>query len=94
MAVRKIPMRKCIACGVQKPKKELIRIVRTTPSMEIHVDVKGKVNGRGAYICNDQSCFDTAIKKKTLQRALEIEITNEQLENLKQEWMELVHGGK
>lgn len=85
MAVRKIPMRKCIACGAQKPKKELVRIVRT-PSQEILFDSKGKVSGRGAYDCADQTCFDTAMKKRLLSRMLEIEIPQETMDRLKEEW--------
>lgn len=85
MAIRKVPIRKCIACSAQKPKKELIRIVRT-PEMNIHVDRKGKMNGRGAYICPTRECFDLAIKKRALSRALEVEITPEIINELTQEW--------
>lgn len=90
MAIRKIPLRKCIACGVQKPKKELVRIVRT-PEKLVHVDPKGKVSGRGAYICASRLCYDLAIKKKALTRALEVEITPEMLDQMNQEWLDLVH---
>ena len=58
-------MRKCIACGEQKPKKELIRVVKNKED-EVDVDFTGKANGRGAYICNDKKCFELAIKKKCL----------------------------
>lgn len=89
MAIRKVPIRKCIACGEQKPKKELVRIVRT-PELIIHIDPKGKVSGRGAYICTQRSCFDLAIKKKALNRALELEITLETVDALNLEWSELI----
>lgn len=85
MAIRKIPVRKCIACGAQKPKRDLIRIVRT-PSQEILIDSRGKVSGRGAYLCPDQNCFDTAVKKRLLSRMLEAEIPQERLDRLKEEW--------
>lgn len=90
MAVRKIPMRKCVACGMQKPKKELIRIVRT-PDLKIFIDPKGKVSGRGAYLCAKKECYELAKKKKALSRALEVEITPEHYELLDQEWVEHVH---
>lgn len=86
VTVRKVPIRKCIACGTQRPKKELVRIVRT-PELAIHVDRKGKVNGRGAYICPLRSCFDLAIKKKAIHRALEVELTAETIAALDQEWL-------
>lgn len=90
MAVRKIPLRKCIACGEQKPKKELVRIVRT-PELQIHVDPKGKVSGRGAYICPTRACYDLAIKKKALTRALEVEITPEIIAQLNIEWSDMIN---
>lgn len=81
--MKKIPMRKCIACGVQKPKKELIRVVKNKEN-EVSVDFTGKANGRGAYICNDKSCFDLAIKKNAFNRALETKIEDEVFEKLKE----------
>ena len=52
MAIRKIPQRKCVGCGTSKDKKELIRVVKNAEG-EISVDLTGKKNGRGAYICHD-----------------------------------------
>ena len=51
MAEKKIPLRKCTGCGEMKPKKELIRVLKTTET-EIVLDKTGKKNGRGAYLCN------------------------------------------
>ncbi|HAS74108.1 MAG TPA: DUF448 domain-containing protein [Clostridiales bacterium UBA8960] len=81
--MKKIPMRKCIACGVQKPKKELIRVVKNKEN-EVSVDFTGKANGRGAYICKDKNCFDLAIKKNAFNRALETKIEDEVFEKLKE----------
>lgn len=81
--MKKIPMRKCIACGVQKPKKELIRVVKNNEN-EVFVDFTGKANGRGAYICKDKACFDLAIKKNAFNRALETKIEDEVFEKLKE----------
>lgn len=64
---KKIPMRTCIACRGVKPKKELIRIVKF--GEEISLDVTGKKNGRGAYICKDKECFTKLKKAKLLNRA-------------------------
>ena len=73
---RKIPQRMCIGCQQMSPKKELIRLVRT-PLGELIIDDSGKVSGRGAYLCPRTACLKAAIKGKRLQRALEINITEE-----------------
>ncbi len=73
MAERKIPMRKCLGCNEMKPKKELIRAVKS-PEGEVSLDLTGKKSGRGAYICPDKSCFQKARKGKRLEKALEIAI--------------------
>ena len=74
-------MRKCVACGENKPKKELIRIVKNKENI-VKVDLTGKMNGRGAYICSDSKCLDKAMKKKQLSRALEIDISDEMFKEL------------
>jgi hypothetical protein len=81
--MKKIPVRKCIACGIQKPKKELIRVVKNKED-EVSVDFTGKANGRGAYICRDKACFDLAIKKNAFNRALETKIADDIYEKLKE----------
>ena len=68
--MKKIPTRKCLATGEVFPKKDLFRIVRT-PSGEIHLDMTGKENGRGAYISKSEAAIALAKKKKCLDRALE-----------------------
>ena len=73
MAEKKIPMRKCLGCNEMKPKKDLIRAVKS-PEGEISLDLTGIKSGRGAYICPDKNCFDKARKGKRLERALETQI--------------------
>ena len=73
---KKIPMRQCLGCREQKPKKELIRVVRS-PEGEISLDFRGKANGRGAYICPDPACLKKAVKQKALERALQTPIPEE-----------------
>ena len=65
MAIRKIPMRKCIGCNTSKDKRELIRVVRNAEG-EISIDTTGKKPGRGAYICKDKNCLKLARKGKHL----------------------------
>ena len=84
MAIRKIPQRKCVGCGTSKDKKELIRVVKNAEG-EISVDLTGKKNGRGAYICHSQECLAMAIKAKRLEKAFECQISEEIYERLMQE---------
>ncbi len=84
MAIRKIPQRKCVGCGVSKNKKELIRVVKTS-ECEISVDMTGKKNGRGAYICNNVECLKKARKAGRLERSFECRISDEIYDKLMQE---------
>ena len=74
----------CLGCNEMKPKKELIRIVKTLEN-EIMVDLKGKANGRGAYICRDAECLKKAVKAKRLERTFATEISDEIYETLKKD---------
>lgn len=80
--MKKIPIRTCIGCNESKPKKELIRIVKTTDG-EVLIDPTGKKNGRGAYICSNIACLEKAIKSKRLSRTFEMPIESELYERLK-----------
>ena len=82
--MKKIPIRTCIGCNEAKPKRELIRIVKTAEG-DVSVDLTGKKNGRGAYICPSVSCLEKAIKTKRLCRAFEMPIENELYEKLRAE---------
>jgi len=82
--VKKVPMRQCIGCMTSKPKRELIRIVRTKEG-EIKIDPTGKASGRGAYICNDIECLEKIRKKKALNHSFEQEVDEEIYEKLKEE---------
>jgi uncharacterized protein len=84
MKTRKIPMRKCIGCMESFPKKELCRIVKNKEN-EVTLDLTGKVNGRGTYICKKADCFEKAIKTKRLAKSLEMEIPENIYEEIKQE---------
>ena len=67
MKQKKIPLRTCTGCGEQKPKKELVRVVRS-PEGEISLDTTGKKPGRGAYICPNAACLAKAKTAKSLER--------------------------
>ncbi len=81
MAVKKVPMRQCLALNESFPKSELFRIVRT-PEGQVLVDLKGKVNGRGAYISKSKKAIEVARKKKILDKKLEIAVPEEIYEQL------------
>ena len=76
MQQKKIPMRQCLGCREMKPKKELIRVVRS-PEGNIQLDFRGKANGRGAYICPDPGCLKKAVRAKALERAFGVAIPEE-----------------
>ncbi len=76
MKNKKIPMRSCVVTKEKLPKGELLRIVRT-PEGNVLADVTGKLNGKGAYIKKDITVLEKAKKNKILERALEIEISDE-----------------
>ena len=79
-----IPMRQCMGCREKKPKKELIRIVRT-PEGEVKVDLKDRMDGRGAYICRSEECLKKAVASRALERALSVRIQPELFERLRSE---------
>lgn len=81
MKKRKTPERMCTGCREKKPKKELVRIVRS-PEQEITVDFTGKKPGRGAYICANTDCLKKTKKSRGLDRALEVNIRPEIWESL------------
>ena len=83
--LKKIPMRRCTGCGEMKEKKDLIRIVRT-PEGDIRLDRTGKLNGRGAYLCNDPACLRKAQKKRSLQRSLDTAVPDEIFDELAGRW--------
>ena len=84
MTGKKIPMRMCVGCRQMRPKKELLRVVRT-PENEIRLDRTGKASGRGAHVCPAVECLEKAQKIRALERALEHKVDPEVFERLKEE---------
>lgn len=70
---KKIPIRQCLGCREHKPKKELIRVVRS-PEGEISLDFRGKKPGRGAYLCPDPACLAKVRKSRGLERAFSCQV--------------------
>ena len=81
---KKIPMRQCLGCREMKPKRELIRAVKS-PDGEVSLDFKGKMPGRGAYLCFSRDCLEKAVKNHGLERSLKTAVPDEVYERLKKE---------
>ncbi len=78
-----IPQRMCVGCREMRNKRDLIRVVKT-PEGEITIDSKGKMNGRGAYLCPNEDCLQKAVKAKGLERAFKQKITEDVFNSLKE----------
>ena len=84
-----VPLRSCIACHQKQPKRNLIRIVRR-PEGTIEIDPRGKLSGRGAYLCSTQRCWEMALEQGKLGRALKCRIGPDQVEELRAEVLPLL----
>ena len=73
---KKIPMRQCLGCREMKPKRGLLRVVRS-PEGTVSLDLRGKASGRGAYVCPSTECLKKAIKSRAVSRAFDTEIPQE-----------------
>ena len=76
MKTKKIPMRMCLGCGEMKPKKGLIRVVKSKEG-DISLDLTGKKSGRGAYICKSVECFEKARKARKFERSFSCMISED-----------------
>lgn len=83
--MKKIPLRMCIVCKEMKPKKELIRVVKSVDGT-IGLDTTGKANGRGAYICNSDECMAKLVKTKALSRTFKENVSSEVYQGLIEEY--------
>ena len=81
---KKVPVRQCLGCREHKPKRELVRVVRS-PEGTVSLDFSGKANGRGAYICRNPECLKRAVKSNALERAFSAKIPEEVIANLVKE---------
>jgi len=87
---KKIPMRQCTGCREMRAKRELVRVVRS-PEGAVSLDFRGKLPGRGAYVCHNADCLKKAIRTRALERALDVRIPEEIYQQL-QEQMEAGDG--
>ena len=80
--MKKQPKRTSMGCNIKKDKKDLIRIVKSKDG-DIQIDITGKQNGRGAYICNNIECLEKLVKTKRLEKVFEMPISEEVYNNLR-----------
>lgn len=85
---KKIPLRQCVGCGEMKSKKDMMRVLRSAEG-EICLDVTGKKNGRGAYLCKQEDCLRKARKNKGLERSFKTGIPDEVYDALEKEFENL-----
>ena len=82
---KKIPMRTCIACRNAFPKRELIRVIKF--GEEIKLDLTGKMNGRGAYVCNNKECIAKLKKQNLLNRAFSCQVSEDVYDKITEEFL-------
>ena len=87
MKTKKIPMRMCLGCGEMKPKRELIRVVKSKEG-DISLDLTGKKSGRGAYICKSVECFEKARKARKFERSFSCMISEDIYDSMEGELKE------
>ena len=80
--MKKQPQRTCMGCNQKKDKKDLIRIVKNKEN-EINIDKTGKMEGRGAYICDNIECLEKAIKNKKIEKSFKMNIDESVYANLR-----------
>ena len=85
-AQKKIPMRTCIACREEKPKKEMLRVVKNAAG-EIRLDFSGKLPGRGAYVCGSEACIKKLKKSRLLNKAFSSEVAPDVYDAIEEEFL-------
>ena len=85
MHVKKTPLRKCTGCGEMKPKKELVRVVKS-PEGEVSLDLTGRKPGRGAYVCPRVDCLRLARKARRLEKAFSCPIPADVYDRMEEEF--------
>ncbi|MCI8696905.1 RNase P modulator RnpM [uncultured Acetatifactor sp.] len=85
---KKVPLRQCVGCGEMKGKRDMMRVLKTAEN-DICLDITGKKNGRGAYVCKSRECLLMARKNKGLERSFKMSIPKEVYDTLEGEFEKL-----
>ena len=81
---KKVPVRQCVGCREHRPKRELVRVVRS-PEGAVSLDFSGKANGRGAYLCRNPECLRKAVRARALERACSAQVPEAVMARLEKE---------
>ena len=84
MADKKVPLRMCMACRERKSKKEMLRVVKNESG--VHLDFSGKAEGRGAYLCNSEACFNKLLRYKLVNKAFSCDAGEEVYKAIEEEF--------
>ncbi|MCL4534148.1 MAG: YlxR family protein [Bacteroidetes bacterium] len=90
--LKHVPMRTCVGCRRERPKRELVRVV-CGPTGVVSTDPTGKAAGRGAYLCPEQACWELALKRKNLDQALKTTLSAEDYARLRSYAAAFAHSG-
>lgn len=82
-----MPIRTCLACGRKLPQRELVRVVGTN-DRTVEIDFRGRMAGRGAYLCIDEQCWEAVLKKDDLDRALSVSLSHKDKRDLMTKWLD------
>lgn len=79
---KKVPLRTCVGCQNKKPKREMMRIIKT-PKGNYEIDTTGKKSGRGAYLCYNIECLNIAIREKRIDKTFKKDVPAQIIDDLK-----------
>lgn len=85
--MKKMPLRMCIVCREMKPKKDMLRMVKSKDG-EIFLDFKGKAEGRGAYICGNEQCVENCIKRKVVNKTFSCNVSEHVYQKIREDFFE------
>ena len=85
-----MPIRTCIGCRGKFPKKDLLRFVRDT-TRNLQTDLTGKLLGRGAYVCQSQTCINITFRLQNINNHLRVNLSRQVIDSFKRELLSLVN---
>ena len=85
-----MPIRTCIGCRGKFPKKDLLRFVRDTVG-NLQTDLTGKLPGRGAYVCQSQTCINVTFRSQKINNHLRVNLSRQAIDSFKRELLSLVN---
>ena len=84
MSEKKVPLRMCMACRERKAKKEMLRVVKNESG--VHLDFTGKMQGRGAYLCDSEECLKKLLRYKLVNKTFSLDAGDEVYQAIEEEF--------